>query len=153
MLGRERCGNVIASYKPVNDKLRVETCWDLSGDNINKRATDSDSNIQEFKEWKNDMRRGTTELNVEQIDDDKRPLSDWAKLNQMMTTFNVDNGLNNDFNNENLFRVLPVAIQTRIQSFLAFSIQSRNKTQRYLQAQKLFRVVRSSPFIFFRRKK
>lgn len=104
LLGRERCGNVIASYKPVNDKLRVETCWDLSGDNINKRATDSDSNIQEFKEWKNDMRRGTTELNVEQIDDDKRPLSDWAKLNQMMTTFNVDNGLNNDFNNENLFR-------------------------------------------------
>lgn len=103
LLGHERCGNVFASYKPVNDNFRVETCWDLPGDNTNKTATESDSDIQKYKGWKNNMKQETTELNVEHIDNDKRFLSDCAKLNQMTTKFNLDNDLNSDFSDNNLF--------------------------------------------------
>lgn len=59
LLGRERRGDALSSYKTTDDNSALEADWELPGDSITgEEMTESNSRVEEFEEWKRSMRRG-----------------------------------------------------------------------------------------------
>lgn len=97
LLGRERRGDVVSSYKAADDNSALEADWELPGDSAANEIAGSNSRVEEFEEWKRSMRRGAaSDLAQKESEQHIPTMFDNDNMQQAATAINVDKVFDDD---------------------------------------------------------
>lgn len=114
LLGRERRGDAISSYKAREESPSLETDWELPTESTPaNEITDSSNRVKEFEEWKRSMRLGAaSESSALETDVEFHGSSvfDNENIQQPGLSINVDSVFSDDISSSNKHPGVPVGV-------------------------------------------